>query len=303
MSARSHLLFTTLLLLFVGGGGLVRADEAAKIPPATPAASPPPDLCEAFLYHPRKPGVDLEKRLAAVGGRRLTFKNDQGSQVAYWVPPKTQSGPLPDAVWIATAGNASLATDWLGATKAWSPRFGWLLVDYPGYGECEGRPHPDRIRANYRDAYAALVAELKTTSAEMLPRTGSFGHSLGAAAAFDGAVSLGVKRIVVLAPFTSLEDMAKRTAGRLSFLMTHRYDNRARLDELAAAGAKVALFHGTLDEVIPFSQGESLATRQPQVVDFHKVEGGRHNNLASGVKEEIGKALERMSGWVPAARR
>ncbi len=289
----SGVILTLILTLVMRAGETPPAPHQAEVSPPPPG----PDLCEPFIYHPRPVGADLGRRLAAVVGRKLPYVNAQGRQTAYWVPPLKQTGRLPDAVWILTAGNGSLATDWLEATRESSPRIGWLLVDYPSYGECEGHPNPDRIRANYEDAYGLLVRELNTSREELLPRTGAFGHSLGAAAALDGAATLGLKRVVVLAPFTSLRDMARKIAGNWSVLVTHRYDNRARIDTLAAAGAKVVIFHGTDDEVIPFAQGEALARRQPQAVELVRVEGGNHNNLPRLATSRIGAALGKLSGF------
>lgn len=250
-----------------------------------------------LIYYPRPAGADLTQRLNSLGARRLNYQTSEGRQTAYYVPPRQGNAAQPEFIWILTAGNGSLATDWLGELPRWSPRFGWLLVDYPGYGECEGSPNPGRIRDNYRAAFAALAADLGTTPEKLAPHTGAFGQSLGAAAALDGMVALGLKRALILCPFTSLQDMAKLVVGTpASWLITHRYDNRARLRELAAAGGiKIVVYHGSDDEVIPVAQGRELAELHPDLIEFHEVKNGRHNDLTRRISPQIGTSLEKLS--------
>src|SRR5205085_1923334 len=87
----------------------------------------------------------------------------------------------------------------------------------------------------------------------------ALGHSLGAAAALSAADALSLTRVVLLAPFTSMTDMARRTVGwPLCYINRHRFDNLARLAALASRGARVHVFHGALDEVIPVALGFAL---------------------------------------------
>ena len=52
-------------------------------------------------------------------------------------------------VWVLFGGNAGLALDWLGLlTQVNSPGVGFLLIDYPGYGACEGSASPETIRSS-----------------------------------------------------------------------------------------------------------------------------------------------------------
>src|SRR5688572_25848141 len=74
---------------------------------------------------------------------------------------------------------------------------GFLMVDYPGYGELilrnlndmwsvgenEGRPTPEKVQENMQGAIDALAKELGVSHAEMASKVkfGILGHSLGAA--------------------------------------------------------------------------------------------------------------------------
>ena len=45
-------------------------------------------------------------------------------------------------------GNGSVALDYAGEPRHWDPRFGYLFIDYPGYGLCEWHPNPSRMEEN-----------------------------------------------------------------------------------------------------------------------------------------------------------
>jgi len=56
------------------------------------------------------------------------------------------------------------------------------------------------------------------------------GHSLGAAAALQAGAVIPARQILLIAPFTSMRAMAKRSVGvPLAYLLRHDFDNEARL--------------------------------------------------------------------------
>lgn len=246
-----------------------------------------------LIYHPKAYQVESETMLRAASGVRIHFQTSQGAQTAYYIPPRTPAPGLPPTLWLGVAGNASLALDWLWFTAGWDARFAYLLVDYPGYGECAGKPTPERIRESGTAAVAALAQHLQTTQAELQPRLAVLGHSLGCAAALMAADDLDIRRGVLLSPFTTMTDMGRIVLGwPLCYLNRHRFDNRKTLGRVAArTGAQFEIFHGTEDEVIPLRMGRELAAAHPQTVKFHAVPGGHHNDLLALIAPEIGQAM------------
>jgi pimeloyl-ACP methyl ester carboxylesterase len=116
------------------------------------------------------------------------------------------------------------------------------------------------------------------------------GHSIGCGAGLQFAARWNVDRVVLIAPFTTMREMARRVVGwPLCHLLLHNFDNRARLAELAARRLEpeVVLFHGTDDEVIPFEMGRSLAAEHPGMIRFHAVPGADHNTIVDTASEEI----------------
>jgi uncharacterized protein len=248
-----------------------------------------------LIYFPAQYEAGDFKRLERHGGQRLEFSTPQGRQVAYYVPPR-EPGSGNGRIWVCYGGNAALALHWLYVVKDWDPAFGYLLVDYPGYGECEGAPNPARIRANGLAAVAALAWKLETTTEALRPRLAVLGQSIGGAAALLTAEDLQARQVVLLSPFTTLTDMGKRVVGwPLCHLNLHRFNNRQQLARVCAQGARVMILHGTDDRVIPIRMSRELAAAHPECVTLHELPGLDHNDLLIGASDEVGAALKAMA--------
>jgi pimeloyl-ACP methyl ester carboxylesterase len=164
---------------------------------------------------------------------------------------------------------------------------GFLLIDYPGYGRNAGYATMASTRASAEAALHALAERLHLDESRL--HLGVIGHSLGAAVALDFAAHHRVERIVAISPFTTLrEEGAQVVGGLLSYLLTENYDNRARLSEIGrlTPDAKVAIFHGTDDEVIPFRMGQALAQKF-SFVQFVPVTGGDHVSVLDLARDRI----------------
>jgi pimeloyl-ACP methyl ester carboxylesterase len=250
-----------------------------------------------LIYHPNACRAEDEAALSNARGERIRFTTSQGVQTAFYIPPRTTNAVLPQTIWLCFGGNAALALDWLYFTEEWDDRFAYLLIDYPGYGDCQGSPTPGRIRESGRAAFEALAAHLNTTKADLQPRLVLLGQSLGCAAALMTAKDLDVRRAVLLSPFTTMTDMGRIVLGwPLCHLNLHRFDNRRMLSHVAShAGARIVIFHGAADEVIPVRMGRELAAAHPQVVAFEEVPGGHHNDLLSLISGRVGDAMRELA--------
>ena len=107
------------------------------------------------------------------------------------------------------------------------------------------------------------------------------------------ATEFKIQRGVLLAPFTSTMDMSRRMTGLpVGFLVWHRFDNSARLAELAARGpGEVIILHGVNDEVIPVAMSRTLEAQQKAIVRLREIPGGKHNTIQDDHAEELAKAL------------
>ena len=102
------------------------------------------------------------------------------------------------------------------------------------------------------------------------------GQSLGTGVATEMAKRGMGARMVLVSPFTSVADMARRMVPFFpASWVRHRFDTQSKA---AAIGLPVLIVHGTEDEVVPFAMGEQLARSFPRA-QLVPIPGGQHNDL------------------------
>lgn len=242
-----------------------------------------------IIYFPRAYGAGDMRTLAKHRGERIEYVTGQGRQVVHYIPAHDGSS---GTIWMCFAGNGSVALDWLAMLPEWDASFSYLLVDYPGYGECAGKPNPKSIRESSQAAVLALAAHLKTTPELLRPRLAVLGHSIGCAAGLMAAEDQAVRRVVLIAPFTTMTEMGRRVLGwPLCYVNLHRFDNRKHLAAVVKHGARVTIFHGTADEIIPVSMSRELAKAHPGAVTLNEEVGQDHNFIVGNCSAKIAAAM------------
>jgi fermentation-respiration switch protein FrsA (DUF1100 family) len=172
-------------------------------------------------------------------------------------------------------GNAEQLADQTELGEAFREAgIGFLAVEYPGYGLA--RQESTTEDAVYGVAEIAL-RYLQTTFGVERRHLVIQGRSLGTGVAVEMARRGFGSRIVLISPFTSMVDMAKRTAPLypVGLLLKDRYDNQSKAREI---GIPVLVIHGKDDEIIPFSMGQKLSRAFPRA-QLYAVERARHNDL------------------------
>ena len=246
-----------------------------------------------LIYYPRPYGEDHLVQARKAGVVALEYRTGEGKQVVHYVPPALGAATSPRRIWVCFAGNGSLALDWLFMRSSWAAEDACLLVDYPGYGLCEGKPNPARIRASALAAVEALARHQGTSVEDMTPRLDVLGHSIGCAAGLMLAHDLGVQRIVLISPFTSMTEMGRRVLGwPLCYLNLHRFDNRHHLAAVVQKGAKVTVLHGCEDNIIPVEMSRELAAAHPQAVKLSEIPDAGHNDILDFADARIREALK-----------
>ncbi len=240
-----------------------------------------------LIYHPQPYPEGWIERFESSGGERVVFTTSQGQQTAFYRPCASGKSQ-PRRLWLCIAGNASLALLWEHLPGAPHPDDALLMVDYPGYGLCEGRPNPARIRENARLALQTVIDERLEGRQ---PALGLLGHSLGAAAVLLAAQDFDADRLILLAPFTSLMEMGNRVLfPPLGHLTLHRFDNVKALANATVPPGQVLIFHGDQDEIIPVEMGRRLAASRPEA-RFTVVPGARHNDLFERIGDTVRAAM------------
>ena len=171
-------------------------------------------------------------------------------------------------------GNGEELADQLHLARAFGALgLGFFAVEYPGYGLArDERPSEQAI---YEDAETA-IGRLRALGVGP-ERTVLMGLSLGSGVAAEMALRGHGARLVLLAPYTSMVDMARRMAPFLpaNVLVRDRYDTAAKAPELALP---TLVIHGRRDAVIPHTMGERLSGLLPNARLLLIDEAG-HNDL------------------------
>lgn len=213
------------------------------------------------------------------------------SIVGFYRPPV--DGSALRKLWLTFGGNGDAALRWdpLLASVA-TAGTGILMIEYPGYGARAGTPSPQSLLAGSEASVRALSELLGSSVQELDRRTSLLGYSIGSAVALSYAVEHPPERIVLVAPFTSMLDMARRAVGSpLCHLLSHRYDNVANLRALRARSLpRLTILHGQNDRFIPSSMGAELAALAPGG-RFELVPGADHGNVVDMAQERLRSLL------------
>lgn len=149
-----------------------------------------------------------------------------------------------------------------------------LLVEYRGYGTTHGPPPTEAML--YEDGEAA-ISWLEREKHVSLDRIVLCGFSLGTGVAAELAARGHAAKLILLAPYTSIDDMALRVAPILpaSVILSHHLDTFGKAKRISVPTLVV---HGDEDEVVPFEQGERLGRAIPNA-KFVRVKAGHHTDL------------------------
>jgi pimeloyl-ACP methyl ester carboxylesterase len=156
-------------------------------------------------------------------------------------------------------GNGEIVDDDVGMGQALVAQgFAVTLVEYRGYGRSSG--HEPTEEGLYLDA--TTVLDDLAAHGIGPDRIVLWGMSLGSGVAVEMAKRGRGRALVLVAPYTSVLEMAQRYVPFLPvrWIMDDHFDNLAAAPSLHLPTVVV---HGRLDEVIPFAMGERLARALP----------------------------------------
>jgi len=198
----------------------------------------------------------------------------------YWPPAESN-----DTLLVYFHGNGGNKLTAAGtAQKLRTGGHGVLVASYRGYSGNPGKPTEDGLFSD-GDAWMAKAHELVPDAHLFV-----FGHSLGGAVALEMATRHKVDGVATLGTFSRLAAAAPAYARGV---LPDRFDN---LDAIARVKAPVYLFHGTADEVVPYSSAAKLkAASVDSAAEVIPLEDGGHQvpmeKLAPYVWERLlGKA-------------
>jgi fermentation-respiration switch protein FrsA (DUF1100 family) len=223
-------------------------------------------LLDALIFFPDPrvpdppPGVD-ERALVT----------DDGVRLHAWLAPAGPAAPM--LVWShGNGGNIASRAAIVLALRARG--VGVLAYDYRGYGRSEGRPSEAGVYRDARAAYDAVRADGVAPG-----RIVCFGESLGAAVTVRLATERPCAGVVLVSPFTTLADVARRHYGPLGRLAGDRFDAVSCVRRLRTP---LLVVHGDADEIVPFELGERLFAAAAEPKRFLRVAAAHHNDVFDG---------------------
>jgi pimeloyl-ACP methyl ester carboxylesterase len=233
----------------------LRISLAALIVPALLAgcAAMFEPLEQKFLFRPRPADPEwlaaMEKRLDNF--ERVEITADEGVRIRGWLQKPKGAARFP---LVIVFGGIARETSWM---LHWPPKnedWGWLIVNYRGYGTSEGEPSE---RALYADAklifdYAAARPDVDASRIVVL------GRSLGSAVAVHLAAERPLRSLILATPIDSLAAIGSQRFPLLpiGLIADGRYDAAALAPDIHTP----ALFLiAEDDDVTPPEHGERLA--------------------------------------------
>ena len=240
--------------------------------------------CSSMLYYPSKEELVYRDKMP-LKPVDVYFPSEDGTKLHGWYFNSTISDTS-DCTILFFHGNAqNLSTHFFNLFTAPSQGYEYLIFDYHGYGESEGKPSPE---ATVQDGRAALrwLAKKKPGKPIIV-----FGQSLGGAVALrtvlDMKNEIPVKLVIVDSTFPSY-----RSAGRS--VLSHSWitwlfqplgwlllsDKEAPEDDLGKlAPTPLVVIHGTKDQMINFALGKRLFDEASEPKEFWEIPDGRHTDF------------------------
>jgi pimeloyl-ACP methyl ester carboxylesterase len=175
-------------------------------------------------------------------------------------------------------GNAGAACDraWY-AERITAAGYGYIIVEYPGYGGDSTPPSHARTKAAVHDVITYLETQQPTT-------VRLIGESLGGGVAGYHATQAPTEAVLLITPFASLSDIARRVYWfyPTGWLVDNAFDNVAAFRDYPGA---LTIIHGTQDTLIPLASSQLIATaRTTSTTTYVTVPGAGHNDLFSFLK-------------------
>ena len=244
--------------------------------------------CNSYLFY-QAPRYDQQKLCQIESDPRVTeivYEMSYGTQTSFYISPYTQNGRAPKNLWILFGGINTPAFGWYQWFKDMPDSCcGLYLIEYPGYGKCEGVPRAERILESSLAAFNALALYLDVPLELLEKNLGLLGHSLGSLTMMQFAPYVNEREILLISPMTSLSDQVKYLygdfkGGLLNMINPENYNNKARLIEILQQNnpPKITIIHGDQDEVIPVSMGRELAILSDSII-YYEIPHAGHSGL------------------------
>jgi uncharacterized protein len=146
------------------------------------------------------------------------------------------------------------------------------MIDYPGFGKSTGKRTEQILYNDAKELYKMARARFAKDSIII------YGRSLGTGIASYLASVRDCKRLLLEAPYYSIDALIGHYAFiyPVSWMSKYHFPTYQYLETVTAP---VSIFHGTRDEVIPYSQSKRLMKIAKPGSELVSIEKAKHNSV------------------------
>ena len=224
----------------------------------------------SLLYYPSHTYVSLGEARANKSLSEFPVRTADGIDLEAWYSPATSKS----YTFVFFHGNGdSLFGDSEVGDPYIAAGYGFLIAEYRGYSGLSGKPTEAGLYADARGYIHGLESHGVKSEDIIL-----FGHSLGTGVATQIAEEFHVGGLILLAPYLSIPKMAQvqYPIFPAEYMVLDRFENFRKMKNVHVP---LLIVNGTLDEVIPPSQGKQLFDIANEPRQFNSLPGHHHNDL------------------------
>ena len=152
-----------------------------------------------------------------------------------------------------------------------------LAVEYPGYGLYKSsKPDEAVIKEDAVIIYDYVTQCLGIEQKNII----LFGRSMGSGPCSYLASIREPYALLLMSPYTSIQNAAKSILGWASFISFIVYEKFRNIDAIKRAQCPVFLVHGKMDTLIPYIHSEQLYGNCPRETYLHIPSSMDHNEFS-----------------------
>lgn len=227
---------------------------------------------EKLIFFPSKLDVDYEYKFEEPFDE-VNLKTADGA-ILNAIHFKTKN---PKGIVLYFHGNAGDLSRW-GEIASSFTKYDWdvLIMDYRTYGKSSGKLSETAL---YNDAQLFYDYVLNRYDEEKIVL---YGRSLGTSFATKVAAVNNPHMLILESPFFNLTTLAKDKFPivPVNYILNYNFNSN---DFIKDVNCKTIFFHGTQDNLVPYSSGMKLFKIAAPVngKKFIGINGGGHNNLSN----------------------
>lgn len=226
-------------------------------------------LQEKFLFHPQKLSPEhIYNFQVPFKEINLAINNEKNlSIIQFTVPDSVCKGVV-----LYFHGNRKNIERYApSAVNFTRNKYEVWMIDYPGFGKSTGKRTEQILYADAATLYKMARARFSKDSIII------YGKSIGTGIASQLASVKDCKRLILETPYYSIETMMSHYAFiyPISLMTNYHFPNDKYFKKIEVP---VTLFHGTKDEIIPYSQSVKLV-KENALANLITIEKGKHNTL------------------------